>query len=264
MKQTKKISINLLSFSLLLLLGCNTIYSQSILPTPNFSIGGAGMAALTYPFFPIRHQGGANLFWGQNGSEFLKVSSISGNLKTGAIYSELYSGFIKDIVRVGLGTTLAAAENDTTGSVATLQRQISGGGLMTLSFQYPIFAIPFKSNFGAGIILAPRLGADLPVAGNSTTKITACSDLGAELHLVLSTDDRKLIFPIQLRAAYVVGTKEFRNSINLQDNYGYLHFSGGIQYEILRINFGGIINGPSSIKSKIEPALSVSIVKAVN
>lgn len=264
MKKLINLKKSLLSFLVMaFLLKTEMTMAQIIVPTPNISVGGAGMAALTYPFFPIRNEGGANLFWGQDGTEFLKVSSLSGNLQSGALYSELYSGFFKDIIRVGLGATVAAAKDDPNGEKTTLQRQISGGGLMTLNFQYPLIAIPFRSNFGMALIASPRVGADIPAAGNSTKNVTASTDLGGEFHLMFSTDDRKLIFPFQLRGAYVLGTKDFRASINQASNFGYLHFSGGIQYEVLRINFGGIISGPSSIKRQIEPQLSVTLVKSI-
>lgn len=221
------------------------------------------MAALNYPFFPIRHAGGAKLFWGQEGSEFLKVSSLSGNLKSGTVYSELYSGFFGDIVRVGFGATLASVENDSTGEIATLQRQIAGGGLVTLNFQYPIFAIPFSRNFGGAIILSPRVGADLPAAGSSTETVTGSTDLGAELHLIIGTDDGKLSFPFYLRTAYILGTEQFQASIDRTSNFGYFFFNGGIQYEVVKITYSGIIGGNKDVRELIKPMLSFSFIKSI-
>lgn len=199
----------------------------------------------TRKFFPVRSREQASTFWRQPEFSVLGVGVVGGSASGGIAFTELGSPILHAL-RVSINAVVAASEEkeDTAGgdaaaepteqSDATLSRFVNGGGLVNLGFALPaaIISVP-EGQFSAMVLLAPRVGATLPIVGGTNRDTTIMYDAGLELHLrsVDASDGVGLI--AQLRSAWAVGSSSFGELLGVKDgkdSFGYSTVSFGFLF----------------------------------
>jgi hypothetical protein len=206
-------------------------------------------------FAPIRGREQAAAFWRQRGSSPLNVGSITGSSRSGVAFTELASPLLQ-AVRMSVNAVLAAdkastesqAANTTpaaqvqtptptratglAGSESSVQRLLSGGGLVNISLAWPVlYRGAGEGAIDAMLLLVPRFGVTAPVLGATGDDATTVSmDLGVELHTkVLDIKDGSGIVG-QVRVANARGANGFVASLGIPDKRSVTYATASVGF----------------------------------
>lgn len=204
-----------------------------------------------YRVWPVLNRAHAKCFWSQAGLQTLSHASLSGSGEGRSVTVDLVSDLIGPVRAYVIGSVAAATaeeENDDPEAEqsagegeqnksevdANVQRFLTSGGNAVLGLEMPgpffrtygtnLAAAP---NFMAYLLLAPRVGFDVPNANSSASNPKVNLDLGPEFTMAAHGDQLALFS--QLRYGLVVGSPEFYDGLSLTNNAPFVYG---------RVNFG--------------------------
>lgn len=204
-------------------------------------------------FAPIRGREQAAAFWRQRGSAPLNVGSVTGSSRSGVAFTELASPLLQ-AVRMSVNAVLAAdkASAETTpadastaarlqpqaraalpaGSESSIQRLLSGGGLVNINLAWPVlYRGAGEGAVDVMLLLVPRFGFTAPILGATSDDATTVSmDLGVELHTkVLDIKDGSGIVG-QVRLANARGANGFVAALGIPDKSSVTYATASVGF----------------------------------
>lgn len=226
-------------------------------------------------WFPVRNSDQAACFFGGDDGIILPGVALAGDQEAGVLGADLYSDYMGG-ARLTLSSALSAAE-DEKDERANALRFIEGGGTVALGLSYPIgfYAsrpIPCGRNFetveGSAtrvrVLITPRFGADLPVAGTTVQSATLNLDLGGEIEARTHTVAGQFRFFGQVRAAYALGSADFYKALGLENESGFFYSQatgGVIVANAFRLSWSFPLAAPDPLRDNLKGFLNIGLTR---
>lgn len=232
--------------------------------------------------FPVRTTEQAQCFWARRGGDYLTGALLTTKDDRGAIGLAVIEDYLWP-VRIALNTVVAASETGDTVK-KNVDRLLAGGGNAVLGFAWPIAGVSSRvaacptpgdaasaqaptvrrqiAEFSSEIILAPRLGLDLPALGTAKEKSDVNMDFGVDARVYLRAAQDLLAAFAQVRLARVYGSDDFYRGLNLDPAdgaFGYGQTTVGVIIQ-RKVTVSGSfpLYAPTPIKSLFRGIVSIS------
>jgi hypothetical protein len=200
--------------------------------------------------FPLDDSSKTSVYWGK--AELAALQNLNASISTDgfSLYSELVSDYFVVCgrwLRVGFGGLLSYSDTSKAkdSTSAAIQRLLGGGGNALLHLAAPILFYRGTGGWGADLVLAPKLTADLPALNADMTKFSGSIDLGVEEWFFISSVHEKFSFFLQGRLSVIVGTDEFHKNLGRSTDFGVVMITMGLNINnTIRLTAANIVGGP--------------------
>jgi len=237
-------------------------------------------------FFPVRTTEQAQCFWAREEGGYLTGALITAKDDRGAIGVSVLEDYLWP-VRFAFNSVVSASETGDTVE-KNVDRLLAGGGNAVLNLGLPVFGMSTSpiscpgpqpagasttvpavrrraAQFSSEVLLAPRLGLDLPALGTAKEDPDVNLDLGVDARVSFQGALDVLSAFAQLRFARVFGSDEFYRGLSLDPEdgpFGYGQATMGVvlQRKVV-LSYSLPVYAPPEIKPLFKGILSIALTR---
>jgi hypothetical protein len=227
----------------------------------------------------------AQCFWARRGGDYLTGALITAKDDRGAVGLSVIEDYLWP-VRFALNSVIAASEAGDTVK-KNVDRLLAGGGNAVFGLAWPLLGLSSTAvacpapgaaagaasatpgvrrnitQFSSELILAPRLGVDLPALGTAKEDPDVSFDLGVDARVSFQGAQDLLSVFAQARLSRVFGSDEFYEGLSLDPNdgpFGYGQATLGVvlQRKVV-LSYSLPIYAPKEIEPLFRGILSIAL-----